>query len=101
MKKTTDIYQSQHDLFSSRLKNDELSIKEKIANLENFVSKSNQTNKTDSLRFVHRASVNYSTEKLSRSQIAQIKAQNMKNFINFIIALVFFTLISCLLFIGL
>ena len=100
MKKPKTIFQPNHDQFKKNLNNNQLSLKEKIADLEEIVSKSNLNNSQES-KFKHYTSVNDYSQRLSRSQIALIKAQNRKNFVNFILALICFSVISFFIIIAL
>ena len=100
MKKPKTMFQPNYDQFKKNLNNNQLSLKEKIADLEEIVSKSNLNNSQES-KFKHYTSVNDYSQRLSRSQIALIKAQNRKNFVNFILALICFSVISFFIIIAL
>lgn len=78
-----------------KLQKREISIKQKISEIEKSVnSKNTLINKGN---FKHEASLANNSNRLTRSQLASIKIQNRKNFINFLIALSFFAIIFYLL----
>lgn len=100
MKKAKTIFQPNHDQFQNQLHSNQLSLKEKIADLEKIVSHCDLNN-SQKPRFKHHASVNGYSQRLSRSQISLIRAQNRKNFVNFILALLCFSVISFFIIIAL
>ena len=100
MKKTKTIFQPNNNQLKQQLNNNQLSLKEKIADLEKIVSHCDLNN-PQKPRFKHHASVNDYSQRLSRSQISLIRAQNRKNFVNFILALLCFSVISFFIIIAL
>ena len=100
MKKAKTIFQPNHDQFQKQLHSNQISLKEKIADLEKIVSHCDLNN-SQKPRFKHHASVNDYSQRLSRSQISLIRAQNRKNFVNFILALLCFSVISFFIIIAL
>lgn len=100
MKKAKTIFQPNHDQFHKQLHSNQLSLKEKIADLEKIVSHCDLNN-SQKPRFKHHASLNGYSQRLSRSQISLIRAQNRKNFVNFILALLCFSVISFFIIIAL
>ena len=100
MKKAKTIFEPNHDQFQKQLHSNQLSLKEKIADLEKIVSHCDLNNSRKP-RFKHHASVNDYSQRLSRSQISLIRAQNRKNFVNFILALLCFSVISFFIIIAL
>lgn len=100
MKKAKTIFQPTHDQFQKKLHSNQLSLKEKIADLEKIVSHCDLNN-SQKPRFKHHASLNGYSQRLSRSQISLIRAQNRKNFVNFILALLCFSVISFFIIIAL
>ena len=99
MKKAKTIFQPNHDQFQKQLHSNQLSLKEKIADLEKIVSQCELNNSQS--KFKHHVSINDYSQRLSRSQIALIKAQNRKNFVTFILALLCFSVISFFIIIAL
>ena len=99
MKKTKTIFQPNNNQLKQQLNNNQLSLKEKIADLEKIVSQCELNNSQS--KFKHHVSVNDYSHRLSRSQIALIKAQNRKNFVTFILALLCFSAISFFIIIAL
>lgn len=77
-----------------KLKSKQLRIKKKISEIEGVVSKEIFLS-TKPNNFKHNASI--TDTRLSRTQLANIKAQNRKNFVNFLIALSVFVFIFYLL----
>ena len=100
MKKTKTIFQPNNNQLKQQLNNNQLSLKEKIADLEKIVSQCD-LNDSQKPRFKHHANVNDYSQRLSRSQISLIRAQNRKNFVNFILALICFSVISFFIIIAL
>ena len=100
MKKTKTIFQPNNNQLKQQLNNNQLSLKEKIADLEKIVSHCD-LNSSQKPSFKHHASVNDYSQRLSRSQISLIRAQNRKNFVNFILALLCFSVISFFIIIAL
>ena len=100
MKKAKTIFQPNQDQFQKQLHSNQVSLKEKIADLEKIVSHCDLNN-SQKTRFKHHASVNDYSQRLSRSQISSIRAQNRKNFVNFILALLCFSVISFFIIIAL
>ena len=78
-----------------KLQKREISIKQKISEIEESVNSKNTLINRDN--FKHEASLTDNSNRLTRSQLASIKIQNRKNFINFLIALSFFAIIFYLL----
>ena len=99
MKKTKTMLQPNNNQLKQQLNNNQLSLKEKIADLEKIVSQCELNNSQS--KFKHQVSVNDYSQRLSRSQIALIKAQNRKNFVAFILALLCFSVISFFIIIAL
>ena len=99
MKKAKTIFQPNQDQFQKQLHSNQLSLKEKIADLEKIVSQCELNNSQS--KFKHHVSINDYSQRLSRSQIALIKAQNRKNFVTFILALLCFSVISFFIIIAL
>ena len=79
-----------------KLQKREISIKQKISEIEESVKTRNNA-LTNKGKFKHEASLADNSNRLTRSQLACIKIQNRKNFINFLIALSFFSIIFYLL----
>ena len=79
-----------------KLQKREISIKQKISEIEESVKTKNNA-LTNKGKFKHEASLADNSNRLTRSQLASIKIQNRKNFINFLIALSFFSIIFYLL----
>ena len=79
-----------------KLQKREISIKQKISEIEESVKTRNNV-LTNKGKFKHEASLADNSNRLTRSQLASIKIQNRKNFINFLIALSFFSIIFYLL----
>ena len=99
MKKAKTIFQPNQDRLQKQLHSNQVSLKEKIADLEKIVSQCEFNNSQS--KFKHHVSVNDYSQRLSRSQIALIKAQNRKNFVTFILALLCFSVISFFIIIAL
>ena len=78
-----------------KLQKREISIKQKISEIEESVNSKNTL--IIKGNFKHEASLADNSNRLTRSQLASIKVQNRKNFINFLIALSFFAIIFYLL----
>ena len=100
MKKAKTIFQPNQDRLQKQLHSNQVSLKEKIADLEKIVSHCDLNN-SQKPRFKHHASLNGYSQRLSRSQISLIRAQNRKNFVNFILALLCFSVISFFIIIAL
>ncbi|MBV64468.1 MAG: hypothetical protein CMP45_08145 [Rickettsiales bacterium] len=83
-----------YSAFDEKLNIKQLRIKKKISEIERVASKEIVLS-TKSNNFKHNASI--TNARLSRTQLANIKAQNRKNFLNFLIALSFFVFIFYLL----
>jgi len=83
-----------YSAFDEKLNSKQLRIKKKISEIERVASKEIVLS-TKSNNFKHNASI--TNTRLSRTQLANIKAQNRKNFLNFLIALSFFVFIFYLL----
>jgi hypothetical protein len=78
-----------------KLQKKEISIKQKISEIEESVNSKNAL--INKGKFKHEASLADNSNRLTRSQLASIKIQNRRNFINFLIALSFSAIIFYLL----
>ena len=90
-----NIINPDYSSLDQKLQKREISIKQKISEIEESVNSKNTL--IFKGNFKHEASLADDSNRLTRSQLASIKVQNRKNFINFLIALSFFAIIFYLL----